>query len=98
MNNLESIAFLDPKAFMPSPEFTVFTKPWKMPLPELARHVKQLGFDGIELPIRPGYQVEPADAIKGLPEAVKIMADHGLRIASVAGDFDEATITACGAA
>src|SRR5579859_3128850 len=27
--------------------FTVFTKPWKMPLPELARFVRGLGFDGV---------------------------------------------------
>ena len=39
--------------------FSVFTKPWKTPLPDLARLVRGLGFDGVELPVRPGYQVLP---------------------------------------
>jgi hypothetical protein len=30
-----------------------------MPLPELAEFVNTLGIDGVELPVRPGYQVEP---------------------------------------
>ncbi|GAI21893.1 unnamed protein product, partial [marine sediment metagenome] len=32
--------------------FTVFTKPWRMPLPELGKYVSELGFDGIEFPLR----------------------------------------------
>lgn len=40
------------------PQFSVFTKPWRMPLPDLGRHVQSLGFSGVELPVRPGYQVE----------------------------------------
>ncbi|MDP8217963.1 MAG: sugar phosphate isomerase/epimerase family protein [Candidatus Theseobacter exili] len=75
--------------------FTVFTKPWHMPLPELGKFIKDLGFDGIELPIRPNYQVEPEKVEKGLPEAVKILADFGLKIASIAGPVDEKTIGAC---
>ena len=40
--------------------FSVFTKPWKtQPLVEVGELVKRLGFDGIELPVRPGFQVEP---------------------------------------
>jgi sugar phosphate isomerase/epimerase len=75
--------------------FTVFTKPWKTPLPELGSFLKQLGFDGIELPVRPGYQVSPEHVAKGLREAVHILADCGLTIVSVAGPTDEATIAAC---
>ena len=78
--------------------FTVFSKPWTQPLPELAALVKSLGLDGVELPVRPGYQVEPANVTKGLKEAVKIFADHGLKIGSVAGSTDELTIAACGEA
>jgi len=78
--------------------FTVFTKPWKMPLEQLAAFVRKLGFDGVELPVRPGYQVEPAAVAGGLAEAVKVMADYGLRIASIAGPTDEPTIEACAAA
>lgn len=76
-------------------QFSVFTKPWRMPLPELARFVSGLGFDGIELPVRPGYQVEPEHIARDLPEAVRLLADFGLTITSVAGTTDAATISAC---
>lgn len=75
--------------------FTVFTKPWTMPLPELGTFVRGLGFDGIELPVRPGFQVEPDAVTHDLPQAAKILADSGLRIASIAGPTDEKTIAAC---
>ena len=76
--------------------WSVFTKAWKMPMAELARHVQTLGFDGIELPIRPKYQVEPDTIEAQLPQAVKILDDHGLKIFSVAAPTDERTIAACG--
>jgi sugar phosphate isomerase/epimerase len=76
--------------------FSVFTKPWKtMPLPELGEHVARLGFQGIELPVRPGFQVPPENVGRGLPAAAKQLAEYGLRIESVAGPTDEATIAAC---
>ena len=76
--------------------YTVFTKPWPhLPLAELAAMVKQLGFDGVELPVRPGFQVEPDTVAGGLPQAARIMADHGVKIGTVAGPTDEATIAAC---
>jgi len=79
-------------------ELTVFTKPWTEPLPELARKVRELGFDGVELPVRPGYQVEPESVADGLPEAARVLGEEGVRIGSVAGPADEKTIAACGAA
>ncbi len=76
--------------------FTVFTKPWKsFTMEELAAHVKRLGFDGVEFPLRPGYQVEPEKAAKGLPKLARVFADHGLSIASVAGPTDEPAFAAC---
>ncbi|MCC7355968.1 MAG: sugar phosphate isomerase/epimerase [Anaerolineae bacterium] len=75
--------------------FSVFTKPWKMPLPDLARFISGLGFDGIELPIRPGFQVEPQNVAIGLPAAARLLADFGLKITSIAGPTDEATLAAC---
>jgi sugar phosphate isomerase/epimerase len=80
---------------MPPIPFTVFTKPWKMPLSGLARNFAGLGFDGIELPVRPGYPVDAENAATELPRAARILADHGLRIGSIAGPTDEATIAAC---
>jgi sugar phosphate isomerase/epimerase len=66
-----------------------------MPLPELGKHVSGLGFEAVELPVRPGFQVEPPNVAKGLPEAARVLADFGLKIASIAGPTDEATMAAC---
>lgn len=79
--------------------FSVFTKPWKdMSVIELAKFIKDLGFDGIEFPLRPGYQVEPANAEKGLPELVNQMNEYGLKITSVASTTDENVFAGCQAA
>jgi len=77
-------------------EFTVFTKPWKMPVKELAVYIKNLGFDGIELPVRDGYQATAAE-IEKLPEVVKILADSGLSVPSAAIQVpvDERVLSAC---
>ncbi len=79
--------------------FTVFSKPWPhKPLSELARHIKDLGFDGVELPVRDNFQVIPEKASRGLPEAAKIFEDNGVKIRSVAGPTNVETIEACGKA
>jgi sugar phosphate isomerase/epimerase len=78
---------------------TVFAKPWPdLSIAELARFVKELGVDGVELPVRPKYPVRPENITTELPKAAKIFRDHGLIIGSVAGDTDEKTIAACGEA
>jgi len=80
----------------PKIEFSVFTKPWRdMSVPELGEFVSDLGFDAIELPVRPGFQVEPQDVVKGLSQAARQLAECGIKIASVAGPTDEATIATC---
>jgi len=81
-----------------SVEYGVFTKPWKeMPLAELGEFVAGMGFQGVEFPVRPGYQVEP-DKVADLPKAAKTLGEFGVSIMSVAGPTDEATISACGEA
>lgn len=75
-------------------QYSVFTKPWRMSVPELGAFVAGLGFDGIELPVRPGYQVPP-ELVRDLPKAARQLAEHGVKIYSVAGTSDEATIVAC---
>ncbi len=76
--------------------FTVFTKPWKQtPLGELAKSVSELGFDGVELPVRPAFQVTPENVSKALPQAARVLGDFGLKIVSIAGPTDERTIAAC---
>jgi sugar phosphate isomerase/epimerase len=78
--------------------YSVFTKPWRtLSLKRLGEFVAKLGFDGIELPVRPGYQIEPEQVSK-LPQAARQLAEFGVRILSVAGPTDEATIAACAAA
>jgi sugar phosphate isomerase/epimerase len=80
-------------------QFTVFTKPWQeKSLPELAALIKEFGFDGVELPVRDGYQVTPEAMATELPEAARIFAANGLKIGSVACNLDEAAIAACGEA
>lgn len=76
--------------------YSVFTKPWAtMPISRLGEFVRSLGFDGIELPVRPGYQVEPERVAKDLPVAARQLEAVGVKIFSVAGPTDEATIVAC---
>jgi sugar phosphate isomerase/epimerase len=75
---------------------SIFTKPWKtLSIPQLAEKVHKLGYTGIELPVRPGYQVEPETIGKLLPGAARELASAGVKICSVAGNTDEATIAAC---
>ena len=81
---------------MPSIVLTVFTKPWTVPVGELADKIAELGLDGIELPIRPGYQVQPEDVQTTLPEAVKVLKAHGLEIRSAAAPLEPKIIKACG--
>lgn len=79
-------------------EFSLFTKPWKTPLSELAQFVAGLGFDGIELPVRPGYQVLPENVRRDLPPAVKLLAEHGVQVFSVTppgGPIGEPLVAAC---
>jgi sugar phosphate isomerase/epimerase len=76
--------------------FIAFTKPWKIGLPELGRKIAALGFDGIELPVRPGYPVHPDNVTDELPRAARLLKDEfGLTIESVAGPTNTATIAAC---
>lgn len=76
--------------------YSVFTKPWReLPIPRLATMVRRWGFDGVELPVRPGYQTPPEQVGQALPLAARQFAAEGLTIYSVAGPADEATIAAC---
>ena len=80
-------------------QLALFTKPWKaLSLPELAEHIKSLGFDLIELPVRPGFQVEPENIERDLPAAVKLLGEHGVRVLNVTADMplnDERLYSAC---
>jgi sugar phosphate isomerase/epimerase len=80
-------------------QYSVFTKPWsELTVPQLGKLVHDMGFDGIEFPVRPGYQVEPEDVLRDLTPAARQLADQGVEICSVAGPTDAATVIACGKA
>ena len=76
--------------------FSVFTKPWNLPLPELGAKITGLGIDGIELPVRPGYAVHPENMASELPRAAVLLRDEfGLTIESIAGPATPEAIEAC---
>src|SRR3954464_13407417 len=52
----------------------------ELPLPEAARVIRGLGFDGIDLTVRPGGSVAPEAVRKSLPEATRVAHDWGLTI------------------
>lgn len=79
--------------------WSVFAKPWRqLPLHDLGTLVRDIGYQAIELPVRPGYRVPPENVGRDLPVAARILAKEGVTIASVAGPADPATIAACAAA
>jgi sugar phosphate isomerase/epimerase len=80
-------------------EFALFVKPWKrLSLPELGEHVRSLGFDLIELPVRPGFPCEPERIERDLPKAISILGDDGIRILNITAALplnDERLYAAC---
>jgi sugar phosphate isomerase/epimerase len=63
------------------PTFCLFSKP----LPELGwsdlgRVVKDVGFDGVDLTVRPGGHVLPERAADDLPRAIEAMTSHGVTV------------------
>jgi sugar phosphate isomerase/epimerase len=75
----------------------VFTKPWPdLSFAELGKMVRGMGFDGIELPVRPGFQVTPGNVFRELPEAKRILAEQGVDLVSVASTADQSIVAACG--
>ncbi|MBN9189726.1 sugar phosphate isomerase/epimerase [Microbacterium sp.] len=80
----------------PTTTWSVFTKPWREPhIGALGELVADMGFDAVELPVRPGYQVTPEHVTTALPAAVRELARAGIAVASVASGTDEATFAAC---
>jgi sugar phosphate isomerase/epimerase len=80
----------------------VFVKPWpKLSLAELGAHIHQLGFAWVELPVRPGFPCQPDTIEQDLPEAVRILGEHGVRVLNITADLplhDERLYAACASA
>ena len=80
-------------------KYSIFTKPWKtLSAPQLCEKVSGWGFDGVEFPLREGYQVDLQNAEKELPALAKTMGEYGLSIMSVASSTEENIFAACQAA
>ncbi len=80
------------------PLWVLFTKPWPaLDGAALGSLVSSLGFGGIELPVRDGFQVEPA-SVSALTPFRTVLADSGIDIRSVAGEPTRQIIEACGEA
>lgn len=47
---------------------------------DLGKNAKQIGFDGVDLTVRPKGHVEPARAAEDLPKAVAAIRAHGLSV------------------
>jgi len=77
---------------------TLFTKPWSVSIEELGERLVNFGVDGLELPVRDGYPVNPDNIAEELPRAAEALRRLGLKIYSVATLPDERSVSACGGA
>ena len=69
----------------------LFTKLFRgRSLDEIASSARDLGFDGIDLLIRPGHQLEP-DAPEKIPEAVRALERAGLTVPMATTDLTDPT-------
>src|SRR5688572_26442153 len=67
----------------------LFTKLFRgRSLDEIASSARDLGFDGIDLLIRPGHQLEP-DAPERIPAAARALEQHGLAVPMATTDLTD---------
>jgi sugar phosphate isomerase/epimerase len=75
----------------PEPTICVFTEPFNtLSFDELAAAIAELGFHGIEAPVRQGGHIEPADAPQRLQELTRALAKRNLEITVMATDIHRA--------
>lgn len=69
--------------------YVYFTKSLKaLDVKGLAAFCKDVGLDGVDLAVRPGYPVHPANVATALPEAARVLRDAGLVIGLVSATTD----------
>jgi len=74
----------------PRQPICVFTKPFNsLSFDALADRIAELGFDGIEAPIRKGGHVEPTEVEDGLPKLVEALRKRDLEITVMASDVND---------
>lgn len=68
----------------------VFTKPFNsLPFEQLAAKTAELGFDGIEAPIRKGGHIEPEAVPDKLPRLVEALKQQGREITVLTSDINQ---------
>ncbi|MGA0133681.1 MAG: sugar phosphate isomerase/epimerase family protein [Opitutales bacterium] len=73
----------------PAPQFSVFTKHLVgLPFGRVADIVAELGFSGVEAPVRKGGHVEPEAVEDGLPRLVEALRSRGLSITMLTTDIN----------
>lgn len=78
----------------PAPEFSLFTKHLVgLPYDQLADVVAELGFKGVEAPVRRGGHVEPARVEEDLPKLVQAFKSRGIAITLLTSDLNSVTAT-----
>ncbi|MEZ6058911.1 MAG: sugar phosphate isomerase/epimerase family protein [Planctomycetaceae bacterium] len=71
-------------------EVCVFTKPFNsLSFDELADRIAELGFDGIEAPVRKGGHIEPQAVPEQLPKLVEALKKRGLTVTVMATDIND---------
>lgn len=74
----------------PTHTFCVFTKPFNsLSYDELADRIAELGFDGLEAPVRAGGNVEPEQVEDKLPELVEALQKRDLEITVLTSDIND---------
>ena len=62
-------------------QFVMFSKMLQsLPVPEAGAVIRGMGFDGVDLTVRPGGHVLPEAVAKGVPEAVRVLREEGLAV------------------
>jgi sugar phosphate isomerase/epimerase len=68
----------------------VFTKPFNsLSFDELADRIAEVGFDGIEAPIRAGGHIEPSEVEEKLPQLVEALSKRDLEITVMTTDVND---------
>ena len=68
-----------------------FIKPFqKLPYAQIADVVAEIGWTGIECPVRKGGTIEPSDAERELPKLVEALKKNNLAISVLATDVEDA--------
>jgi sugar phosphate isomerase/epimerase len=87
----------------PADSFCAFTESFQSwPIPKVCEKFREIGLDGLDLTVRPGGHIQPENAAKELPGAVKAATDHGVRISMLStaiSDDDktaESILASCG--